>query len=173
MKREVRSIVLRNSICRDDIDSVRRILSSTGFFEQAPDEIDVASELATLALKDGNNVDNYDFIFADSVLAGESDRTVGFACFAKIPCTLTTYEIYWLGVDKSQQGRGTGRIIIEEIKKYVKSLGGKKLILYTAGREQYVPTHKFYAACNFVEEARVKDYYAEGDDCVIYSVSLL
>ena len=45
-------MLFRNEIFPRDVDAVREILSSTGFFEEAPDEIDVAIELAEKALAD-------------------------------------------------------------------------------------------------------------------------
>ncbi|MDD4848164.1 MAG: GNAT family N-acetyltransferase [Bacteroidales bacterium] len=157
----------RNTIVKEDFTKIEKILRSTGFFEQAPDEIYVAVELAELALKDGNTVENYEFIFAE-----EDDQVVGFGCFARIPCTLSSFEIYWLGVDKQTQGKGVGKKIIHEIMNETEKFGGKKIVLQTAGREQYLPTQKFYTAVGFDLEARIKDYYADGDDCLIYTITL-
>ena len=43
----------RKEIFPEDVFRIREILESSGFFEAAPDEIDVAVELAEAALKDG------------------------------------------------------------------------------------------------------------------------
>lgn len=157
----------RKEIEKEDINRIKEILSSTGFFNQAPDEIDVAVELAEISLKNGNNVDNYRFIFLE-----EDSRTVGYVCFAKIPCSNTSFEIYWLCVDKSCQRGGAGRMLLDEVLNEIRALGGVKAILQTAGREQYIPTQKFYTAFGFELEARIKNYYDLNDDCLIYSYSL-
>ena len=124
----------------------------------------MAVELAEAALKDGNTPENYAFVFAE-----EEGRTVGYACFARVPCTVSTFEIYWLGVHDDCRGRGIGKILINEVVRIVRELGATKLLLQTAGREQYIPTQKFYLSCGFKEEARLKNYYAEGDDCLIFT----
>ncbi len=154
----------RKEIFPEDVARIRGILESSGFFEAAPDEIDVAAELAEAALKDGNTPENYAFIFAE-----EEGRTVGYACFARVPCTVSTFEIYWLGVYGDCRGRGIGKMLMNEIIRLVRELGASKLLLQTAGRAQYIPTQKFYLSCGFKEEARLKNYYAAGDDCLIFS----
>lgn len=157
----------RKTIKKEDIVRIREILLSTQFFNQAPDEIDVAAELAEISIKGGNNVDNYRFIFIE-----DDSHTIGYACFAKVPCSNTCFEIYWLGVDKSCQGKGAGKILINEVLNEIRQGGGAKAILQTAGREQYIPTQKFYISVGFELEARIKNYYDFGDDCLIYTYSL-
>ena len=143
-------MLFRNEIFPRDVDAVREILSSTGFFEEALDEIDVAIELAEKALAD--------------------DKTLGYACFARVPCTVSSFEIYWIAVHNNCRGQGLGKQLMKEVVRLVKGFGATKLVLQTAGREQYLPTQKFYQSCGFKEEARLKNYYAAGDDCLIYTM---
>ncbi len=157
----------RNNIFPTDREKIQQLLISTGFFDAAHDEIDVALELFDLSLQNGNNVDNY-----DCLLAEEDGRVVGYVCFAKVPCTISTYEMYWLAVDKTLQGRGIGRKIVQQVVDRVRELGGHKIVLSTAGREEYLPTQRFYVSIGFVIEARIKDYYSIGDDCLIYSLEI-
>ncbi|MBO4519929.1 MAG: GNAT family N-acetyltransferase [Alphaproteobacteria bacterium] len=158
-------MLFRNEIFKRDVETIRDILSSTGFFEAAPDEIDVAAELAEQALKEGNSPENYDFVFLE-----DEGKTVGYACFARVPCTLSSFEIYWIAIHNDCRGKGLGKRLINEVIRMVKNLGATKLVLQTAGRAQYLPTQKFYQACGFKEEARLKNYYAVGDDCLIYTI---
>ena len=158
-------MLFRNEIFKRDVETIRDILSSTGFFEAAPDEIDVAAELAEQALKEGNSPENYDFVFLE-----DEGKTVGYACFARVPCTLSSFEIYWIAIHNDCRGKGLGKRLINEVIRMVKNLGATKLVLQMAGRAQYLPTQKFYQACGFKEEARLKNYYAVGDDCLIYTI---
>lgn len=160
-------LTFRNLIKEEDLDPLREILSSTHFFDQSPDEIDVAIELAQLAVSNGNNVENYDFIIAEY-----QNEIVGFICFSRVPCSLTSFEIYWLCVAPNRQGMGIGKQLINEAATIIIHHHGKKIILQTAGREQYLPTQKFYTATGFSIEARIKDYYAIGDDCLIFTKEL-
>ena len=42
----------------------------------------------------------------------------------------------------------------------------------TSGRADYAPTRAFYAARGYVAVARVPDFYAPGDDQVIFTKAL-
>ena len=158
-------MLFRNEIFQRDVNAIRDILSSTGFFEEASDEIDVAIELAEKALAEGSSPENYDFVFLD-----DGKKTLGYACFARIPCTVSSFEIYWIAVHNDCRGQGLGKRLMNEVIRLVKGFKATKLVLQTAGREQYLPTQKFYLACGFKEEARLKNYYAPGDDCLIYTM---
>ena len=158
-------MLFRNEIFEQDLESIKDILSSTGFFEGAPDEIDAALKSARQALKDGNTIENHAFLFLE-----QDAETIGYTCFSRIPCTLSTYEIHWLAVHNNQRGRGIGKLLLNEVIKIIRQAGASKLILKTAGRDLYIPTQKFYLSCGFKEEARLKNYYSKGDDCLIYSM---
>lgn len=156
----------RNTIEKKDVPRIREMLTSTHFFEESPDEIDVAIELADIALADYESSE-YKFLFIQ-----EDNCVLGYVCYGKVACTISTFEIYWICVDKQQQNRGIGKMLIEEIVRIIKKLGGKKLVLQTAGRDEYLPTQKFYASSGFQMEAQIKNYYTVGDDCLIFTMDL-
>lgn len=160
---------IRKELVKEDIQNIRSILQSTGFFDQAPDEIDVATELVEIALNNGNNVENYQILIAED----ETGTMSGYVCFARVPCTLTTFEMYWLCVNKAVQSRGIGQFLVDEVFKMVKELGGHKVVLQTAGRSQYLPTQQFYLHYGFILEASIKDYYAPGDDCLTFTKEIV
>ena len=160
-------LTFRDTVTAADLENVRRILASTGFFDQAPDEISVALELVRTALDGGNTVENYRCLFAE-----EDGETVGYVCFARVPCSLATFEIYWLAVDNARRGQGRGKQIIARALDEMRGKGAKKVVLCTAGRAQDLPTQKFYESRGFVCEARIKDYFAPGDDELVYTLAL-
>ena len=51
----------------------------------------------------------------------------------------------------------------------MRQFGGRKLVVQTDGRADYEPTRRFYKSCGFQIEGQLKDYYAPGDDCVIFA----
>ncbi|MDD4141649.1 MAG: N-acetyltransferase [Bacteroidales bacterium] len=157
----------RKEVAEQDIPLIRKMLKETHFFDDSADEIDVAIELVETVISGGNNVENYRIIIAE-----ECARVVGYICYARVPCTVSTYEFYWLCVDRTCQGHGIGRHLIDEALNEIAALKGLKVVLQTAGREQYKPTQMFYKACGFIEEARLKDYFAKGDDCLIFTFPL-
>ena len=96
-------------------------------------------------------------------------RTVGYTCYGLIACTLASYDLYWIAVEESHRGGGLGRVLLEESERRIKAVGGQRVYIETSNRAQYLPTRGFYLRCGYSEEAVLKDFYAPGDDKVIYS----
>ncbi len=153
-----------------DPASIRRIVASTGFFR--PDEVDVAVELADERLTKGE-ASGYHFVFVDDstqVGPGASERTtIGYACFGPIPCTIDSFDLYWIAVHESQRGKGLGRLIMREAEARVLAMGGRRVYIETSSQPLYEPTRRFYLASGYAEEARLRDFYTAGDDKIIYA----
>jgi ribosomal protein S18 acetylase RimI-like enzyme len=154
------AVSLRYDAIADDRDAVRRIVTSTGFFR--PDEIDVAVELLEDRLARGPASD-YHFIFADA-----EGHTLGYACYGRIACTVHSYDLYWLAVDPACQKRGLGRRLLKEAEERIRQAGGGRVYVETSGRSQYASTRRFYERCGYERDATLADFYAPGDDKVIY-----
>ncbi len=153
-------IELRLEIRPDDRQTVRHLVASTGVF--SPVEIDVAVELIDDRLKLGPKSD-YHFLFAD-----QEGRTVGYTCYGPIPLTAAGFDLYWIAVDKELHGRQIGRLLLERTEKLIHEAGGRLVYIETSNRSQYAPTRGFYLRCGYRQEALLKDFYAPGDDKVIY-----
>lgn len=152
--------ILRTDVLPRDRDAVRRIVASTGFFSDA--EIDVAVELVDERLAKGP-ASGYDFVFAD-----QGGRTVGYACFGPIACTIASFDLYWIAVEESCRGQGLGRILLEDSERRIIAAGGRRIYIETSNRPQYLPTRGFYLRCGYREEAVLPEFYGPGDDKVIY-----
>lgn len=144
-----------------DIENVRRIVSSSSFFNA--DEIDIAVELVMDNYEKKEKSD-YRFIFAD-----EAGLTAGYSCFGHICGTESSYDLYWIAVDESLRGRGIGKKLLEETVSAVNSLGGGRIYAETSSKEQYVPTRHFYLSNSFFQEAFIDNFYSPGDGKLIYT----
>lgn len=153
-------IIIRKTIESNDIERVRDIISSTGFFTD--EEINIACELVEeKILKD--EMSGYYFIFIE-----EEGRTIGYSCFGAIPATKLSFDLYWIAVHQNYQNRGLGKVLLKESEKEIGRLGGERIYVETSGCEKYISTRKFYLACNYKEEAVLKDFYAPGDAKYLY-----
>jgi GNAT superfamily N-acetyltransferase len=148
-----------------DVEAVRRIVSSTGFFYGH--EVAVAVELVEERLSKGE-ASGYWFIFADDA----AGRTVGYACYGPVPCTVGSYDLYWIAVEEGQRGGGVGRRLMAEVELRTGAAGGRRIYIETSSRPLYAPTRGFYERCGYVEEARLAEFYGEGDDKIVYSKAL-
>lgn len=152
---------LRDRILKDDPENVKKIVSSTNFFNE--EEIKIAVELAEESLNKGVE-SGYRFLFLEI-----QNVTVGYSCFGLIPATKFSYDLYWISVYKDYQNLGLGKVLLQESEKAIKKLGGKRIFVETSGRKEYESTRKFYSKCNYSIEAVLKDFYDIGDDKYIYS----
>lgn len=146
----------------EDIAAVRRIVTSTGFFR--PDEIDVAVELVEERLDQGLEASGYHFVFAD-----RDGQAAGYACFGPIPCSLSSWDLYWIGVDSGAQRGGLGRALLDAAEASIRAQGGKAIYIETSAKPQYDATRFFYEACGYRLEHVFEDFYAPGDGKAVYS----
>jgi GNAT superfamily N-acetyltransferase len=157
-------MIFRYEVTNQDPEKIRRLTEATGFFY--PYEVDIAVELAEDRLSHGAE-SGYHFIMAE-----QDDRLAGYACFGPIPCTLDSYDLYWIAVYPDIQGRGLGRELISEAEKHIEKAGGRRIYVDTSERPQYDSTRAFYEKCGYRLEAVLKDFYAPGDGKAIYCKSL-
>jgi D-alanine-D-alanine ligase len=148
--------------CRpEDRQIVLSFLSDSGFFR--PDEIDIAREVLDSALAEGPKGHYQSFI------AEVDGETVGWICYGPTPCTLGTYDIYWIGVSSAWQGQGVGRALTAFAEQAIRDRGGRLFVVETSGRESYTPTRRFYEALGYQEAANIPDFYGPGDPRVIFT----
>jgi ribosomal protein S18 acetylase RimI-like enzyme len=127
-------------------------------------EVGVALEVFDAATGNGRRRDpDYE------TLGAEADGVlVGWICWGPTPCTAGTFDLYWIVVDSAWQGRGIGGALVAEMER---RLAGRArlIVVETAGRPEYAPTRGFYDARGYQVRATISDYYAPGDDLVVYT----
>lgn len=127
------------------------------------DEVPVALEVF-----DGAVAGSPDYIAVGAVL---DERLVGWICWGPTPCTLGTYDLYWMAVDPSAQGAGVGTALLREMEGRLAG-SARLIVVETAGRPDYRPTRTFYESRGYRRAAVIPDFYAPGDDQVVYVKTL-
>ena len=151
---------LRN-LTAADRGRIEAISRAVGLFRA--DEIPVALEVF-----DGAVAGSPDY----RALGAEHDgRLVGWICWGPTPCTLGTYDLYWMAVDPSVQASGIGTVLLHAMESRLVGLA-RLIVVETAGRAEYAPTRAFYQARGYRVAARIPDFYAPGDDQVVYVKAL-
>ena len=139
------------------------------------DEIPVALEVFDGAV--GPDVDGTDGVRADAVrpyraLGADLDgRLAGWICWGPTPCTLGTYDLYWMAVDPALHGAGVGTALLGEMERHLAGIA-RLVVVETAGRPDYAPTRAFYEARGYRRAAVIPDFYAPGDDQIVYVKTL-
>jgi len=144
----------------EDPANIREIVSSTGFFRE--DEIHVAVELVEEWLARGE-ASGYEFIFADI-----QGKPVAYSCYGLIPCTLHSYDLYWIATHQDYKNQGIGRMLLRETEKAIQKAGGIGIYVETSNKDQYTPTRAFYEKNGYIVKAIYEDFYDRGDDKVVY-----
>jgi ribosomal protein S18 acetylase RimI-like enzyme len=157
---ENQMLTYRKDVVQNDIQNVREIIESSGVFSDA--EVGVAVELVEARLAKGIS-SGYHFLFTE-----QAERVVGYACFGPIPCTVASYDLYWIAVHKDFQGKGIGKELLKKSEEIIAAQGGTRIYIETASRAQYEPTRMFYLHSGYREEAVLADFYSLGDSKVIY-----
>ncbi len=157
-------LAFRDQVRADDAAAVGGIVTSTGFFHDH--EVAVAVELVEERLAKGPS-SGYLFLFAE-----QAGRTVGYCCYGEIPCTQGSFDLYWIAVHDFCRGRGIGGRLLREAEQRIAGQKGRAIWVETSGQQKYLSTREFYLRCGYQEEAVLKDFYAAGDDKVIYAKHL-
>ena len=125
-----------------------------------PDEVEIALEVLDTSFKPGQK----DYVTLGAEMDG---HLVGWICWGPTPCTLGTYDMYWVAVDPSVQGAGVGSLLVAEMEKRLAGQA-RLIVVETGGRKEYGPTRAFYMGRGYQIAAQVPDFYAPGDDQVIF-----
>jgi len=146
---------------RADRGPLDDILRATGLFTE--EEVSIALELIDSELGPGPG-EGYLFAVAED----EDGAPLGYACWGRVPMTDATFDLYWIAVEPRKQGRGVGRALLDHVEAFVRSAGGRLIIVETAGKPSYAGTRAFYERTGYPEVARLPDFYRDGDDKVLH-----
>lgn len=147
-----------------DTDALVALAEETGMFQ--PHEIVALREV----------LDDYHAVNEGEGHVGRSgevgDRVRGFVYYAPVAMTDNTWEVWWMAVEKGQQGRGYGKQMLAAVEADVRDRGGRLLLIETSSLPHYEPTRRFYLRAGYRLEARIADFYHDGDDKLIFSKKL-
>jgi ribosomal protein S18 acetylase RimI-like enzyme len=145
----------------NDIVPALEFLKATQFFRE--EEMLIAEEVITDAAHKGPGGHYQSYVLE------RNNVVIGWVCWGPAPCTVGTYDIYWLGVSPAHQGQGLGKKLMDLAEQYIHDAGGRLLVVETSGRESYQPTRAFYERIGYTLAAKIKDFYAPGDDKIVYT----
>jgi GNAT superfamily N-acetyltransferase len=148
--------VLR-TLTATDRGRIEEITRAVGVFRE--DEVSVALEVF-----DGIAAGSPDYIALGAELEGS---LCGWICWGPTPCTIGTFDLYWMAVDPALQGSGLGTALLEAMELRLAGVA-RLIVVETAGRHDYQATRAFYEARGYQPVCRIPDFYAPGDDQVVY-----
>ena len=140
----------------DDIPALKLVLDETGLFP---------SDMLPDMLGDFLSGNGTESIWLTAEKDGDA---IGF-CFASHEAlTEGTWNMLAIAVLPEKQGTGTGGAIVSALEKRLFDQGNRILIVDTSGADDFAQTRTFYRKNGYTEEARIRNFWAEGDDKVVF-----
>lgn len=102
------------------------------------------------------------------IAADAAGRAEGFVYFAPAAMTVGTWYIWWIVVARSLHGRGIGSTLLRHAEEAARQAQGRMLLIETSSLPHYQPTRCFYEKHGYEPAAVLHDYYAPGDDMVVF-----
>lgn len=127
-----------------------------------PEEMTVARELIESYLAQSVS-SGYHVLVAEA-----EDGVAGYICYGPSPMTRGTWDIYWIAVDPSLQGQGTGKMLLSSAEGRMGADSGRMVLVETSSKPGYSRARRFYDDRGYSVVAMVDDYYSPGDHKLIF-----
>lgn len=146
-------------LVRADLPALERVIASNDLFPPAMLEGMVESYL--------NGADNPTLwlTFADP-------DPVALAYAAPEPMTQGAWNLYLIAVHVDHHSKGIGRALMTYVEESLAVEGQRILLVETSGNADFERTRAFYRQCGYEEEARIRDFYQEGEAKIIFRKAL-
>jgi ribosomal protein S18 acetylase RimI-like enzyme len=143
-----------------DIAAVRRLVRDTGVFSQV--EEGWAGEVIEAALKQPAT-SGYYALMADGPAGLEA-----FACYGPIDGTQNRFDLYWIAVSPSAQGKGLGARLLAASIDDARARGATHMFIDTSTREDYAAARALYLSQGFELQGTLVDFYSDGDGKALF-----
>ena len=102
------------------------------------------------------------------VIDEEQGEPLGVAYYQPKPAADRVWDLTMIAVRADRQGLGRGTALMRHVEDELRAGGYRMLLVETSSLPAFEPTRTFYAKLGYEEEARVRDYWAAGDDMVLF-----
>jgi GNAT superfamily N-acetyltransferase len=142
----------------DDTIALIAIADAIGF---QPNELEQLSEMLSDYFSGDSNSDHF-------WITDDDNGPVGVAYCEPERMTNRTWNLQLIAIRPDRQGQGRGATLLRYVEQTLTARGGRMLLVETSGLPDFECTRAFYHKCGYEEEARIRDFYAAGDDKVVF-----
>ena len=143
------------SITHNDMPGLKVIIGATGLFP--PD------------LLDGMTAPHLNGEAPEDIwLTTEADGLAALAYCAPERMTDNTWNLLLIATAPGRQRSGLGRAMVHHVERTLISRGGRLLLVETSAHPEFDGTRAFYRSLGYGQEARIRDFYREGEDKIVF-----
>jgi ribosomal protein S18 acetylase RimI-like enzyme len=142
-------------VVASDLPALGRVIDATGLFPSAMLDDMTAGYLAG---------DAPDEIW----LTDASHGACAVAYAAPERMTEGTWNLYLIAVHPERQREGRGAALERHVEGALAARGARILLVETSGLAEFEATRTFYRQCGYHQEARIRDFYRDGEDKVVF-----
>ncbi len=143
-----------------DIPALVELAAATGVFK--PLEIQALREVLDDYFAANRNAGHR------AITAEEDGDLLGFAYYAPAAMTDRTWYLYWIAVRKQRQAQGVGAALLRHAEDDARRAAARLFLIETSSLPHYELTRRFYLKHAYEVAAVLGDYYADGDDMVVF-----
>lgn len=147
------------TVRREDLPELKAVIDATGLF---PGEM--LDDMAAPFLE-GAATDEAWLAYVDGV-------SLAVAYHAPERMTSGTRNLLLIAVRPDRQSEGIGRALMARVEADLASAGDRILLVETSGLPEFEATRAFYAGLGYDEEARIRDFYQDGEDKIVFRKAL-
>lgn len=143
----------------DDTKALIAVAEASGLFE--PQQTDELSQM--LAQHFDSAANSHDLWFTD-----DDGGPVGVAYTAPERMTEGTWNLYLIAIHPDRQRQGRGKALLVHVEQMLAERGERVLLVETSGTEDFDYVRAFYRNSGYNEEARIRDFYTDGVDKIVF-----
>jgi ribosomal protein S18 acetylase RimI-like enzyme len=98
----------------------------------------------------------------------EASPIVGAAYFAPEVMAQGVMNLLFIGVLPDGRKKGVGQALLDHFEEVVRASGARLAIIETASDDMFAPAWSLYKKAGYDEEARVRDFYDDGLDKLVF-----
>lgn len=144
----------------EDTTALVALANATGLFP--PSGLELLRQMLTDSF--GEDGDTKSFWVTDD----DSGSVVGVAYCEPERMTDRTWNLQLIAIHPDRQGQGRGAALLRYVEQTLMVRGGRMLLVETSGLPEFERTRGFCMQCGYEEEAHIRDFYAAGDDKVVF-----
>lgn len=143
----------------DDTSALLALATATGLFES--NQIEELAQMLNQHFSD--ETDSQDVWFTDY-----DNEPVGVAYVAPERMTEGTWNLYLIAIHPDHQKQGRGAALLRYVEQMLAERGERVLLVETSGTDEFKYVRVFYRNSGYEEEARIRDFYTDGVDKIVF-----